>query len=271
MGVVNVTPDSFFDGGSHLPAGAAALRVDAVIGAGATLVDIGGESTRPGAESVPAAEQIARVAPALARAKERGALVSIDTTSPEVAEFALARGARIVNDVSCLSDPTLAEVAARHEAALLILHSRGPMTRMPGFSSYPEDGYADVVTEVRVELGAARERAIARGVRPEHVWLDPGLGFSKSARHSFEVLRRLGELCSAGSILVVGPGRKSFIASVDPSAPEGRLGGTIAACIAAVERGAQVLRVHDVREVRQALAVTKSAQSPLDEEALRAQ
>jgi dihydropteroate synthase len=267
MGVVNVTPDSFFDGGITLDSGAATARVDALLAAGATLLDIGGESTRPGAEPVPPAEQIARIAPALAHAIERGALVSIDTTSPEVADFALRRGARIVNDVSCLHDAELGAVVARHGATIILMHSRGSMAEMPGFSQWPDEGYGDVVAEVRSELEAARGRAMAQGVPREHVWIDPGFGFSKNARHSFELLRRLGELRGIGAILVVGPGRKSFIAAVDPSPPAERLGGTIAACLVAVERGAQVLRVHDVRDVRQALAVLREARGSSAEEA----
>jgi dihydropteroate synthase len=259
MGVVNVTPDSFFDGGRYVTEMQARERVDAVIDAGAIIVDVGGESTRPGAEPIGAEEQISRITPAVERAVERGAVVSVDTTSAEVADFALRQGARLVNDVSCLSDPALADVVAARGAALIVMHSRGPMSRMPGFSQWPEDGYRDVVAEVRAELEGARARAVARGVRPEHVFLDPGVGFAKSARHSFELLRRLGELRVAGSVLVVGPGRKSFIASVDPSSPEDRLGGTIAASLIAAERGAQVLRIHDVREVRQALAVAMAA------------
>lgn len=275
MGVVNVTPDSFFDGGRYVTAIEARARVDSLVDAGATIVDIGGESTRPRAEPVQAADQIARVGPSIDRGRERGAIVSIDTTSAEVAEFALRRGARIINDVSCLADLALADVAARHDAALVVMHSRGPMSRMPGFSEWPENAYTDVVAEVRAELEAARARALECGVRSEHVWLDPGLGFSKSARHSFELLRRLGEFrleggAPSGSIVVVGPGRKSFIASVDPSTPEDRLGGTIAASLVAVEHGAHVLRVHDVREVRQALAVMVSVRARTNEEALRA-
>jgi dihydropteroate synthase len=232
MGVVNATPDSFFDGGRYAEAERAIAHVDALLDAGATIIDVGGESTRPGSHAVPAAEQIRRVGPALAHAVRSGVLVSIDTTSPEVADFALRQGAKIVNDVSCLGNEELGSVVARHGGALVLTHSRGPMTAMPGFSEWPDDGYRDVVAEVRSEWEAARDRACRQGVRPELVWLDPGFGFSKNARHSFELLRRLDELSAEG---------------------------TIAACLVAVDRGAHVLRVHDVKEVRQALAVRQAA------------
>lgn len=259
MGVVNVTPDSFSDGGRFVETNAAQAHVDALLAGGAVIIDVGGESSRPGADPVPADEQIRRVGPALDHALRRGALVSIDTTSAEVAEFALRRGARIVNDVSCLADPELARVTARHDAAIVVTHSRGPMSKMAGFSRWPESGYGDVVADVKADWSAARDRAVAEGVRPDHVFCDPGFGFSKSARHTFELLRRLDELKGTGALLVVGPSRKSFISAVDPSGPGDRLGGTVAACILAVQRGASVLRVHDVREVRQGLAVLRSA------------
>lgn len=259
MGVVNTTPDSFYDGGRYVSGQAAEARVDALLDLGATLLDIGGESSRPGAPAVPAPEQIARITPALEHAVQRGALVSVDTTHPEVARFALERGARIVNDVSCLGNEELASAAAEYDAALVLTHSRGHMSTMPGFSEWPDSGYGDVVLDVLREWEMARARALSRGMRREHVWLDPGLGFSKNARQSFELLGRLDELCRTGALVVVGPGRKSFIASVDPSAPSERLGGTIAACLIAAARGAHVLRVHDVQEVRQALAVTRAA------------
>jgi dihydropteroate synthase len=236
--------------------------VDAVIAAGALIVDVGGESTRPGAVAVSAAEQIERIGAAIAHAASLGALVSVDTTSPEVADFALRRGARIVNDVSCLGDPELASVAARHEAALIVSHARGPQEKMPGFSQWSDTDYGDVVAEVKSELTAAAKVSVGRGVRPDHVWLDPGLGFSKNARQSLELLRRLDELTHDAGVVVVGPGRKSFIASVDPSPPEDRLGGTIAASLLAAARGASVLRVHDVKEVRQALAVARAGALP---------
>jgi dihydropteroate synthase len=180
------------------------------------------------------------------------------------------QGARIVNDVSCLGNEDLATVAARHGAALVITHARGCMSKMAGFSEWPDHDYRDVVSDVRGEWEAARDRACSRGVAPANVWLDPGFGFSKNARQSFELLRRLGELRAPGRVLVAGPSRKSFIASVDPSPPAERLGGTIAACLVAVDHGADVLRVHDVREVRQALSVLRAARAPCIEGARHA-
>lgn len=255
MGIVNVTPDSFFDGGRYATPEAGRDRVVRLLTEGADVLDIGGESSKPGAPAVDPREQLARLVPALECAVSNGAIVSIDTASPEVADAALARGAHIINDVTCLGDPRLAEVVARHEAFLILSHARGHQSGMRGFSEWPDDAYADVAREVREELAAAREAAVARGVRRERVWFDPGLGFSKNARHTFEVLARIGELCADGAPVVVGPGRKSFIASLDQSAPGDRLGGTIAASLWASRQGARLLRVHDVAAVRQALAV----------------
>ena len=262
MGVLNVTPDSFYDGGRYLGPDAARAQVDQMLAEGASIIDVGAESSRPGAESVPAADQLARLDAALHHAVARGALVSIDTTSPEVAERALALGARIVNDVSCLADPELARVTARANATLVLMHARGPMSAQRGFSAYPDAGYGDVVLDVLAEWRAARGRAADAGLAPNDVWFDPGLGFAKNARHSFELLARLAELTQEGVPVVVGPSRKSFIASVDGAPPAERLGGTVAACLAAVERGARVLRVHDVRAVGQALAVARLARRP---------
>jgi dihydropteroate synthase len=279
MGIVNVTPDSFFDGGSLLDPGAARARIEQLIAEGASSVDIGGESSQPRASSVPADEQIRRIEPAVKYAVSLGrALVSVDTTSPVVARRMLELGADLINDVSCLADPELAGVVAGYDAVLLLMHARGPMSSMAGFSKYPESGYADVVAEVTTEWGRARDQAVARGVPTERVWFDPGIGFSKSARHSFEVIQRLREFTLLGVPVVVGPSRKSFINAADgantgaPAPPSERLGGTIAACLAAVEGGATVLRVHDVAPVRQALAVARaiSPSSSVKEEELRA-
>ncbi|MCC6213913.1 MAG: dihydropteroate synthase [Polyangiaceae bacterium] len=259
MAVVNVTPDSFFDGGRWATPDAARRRVDEVLAEGADIVDLGGESTRPGAPPVPPAAQWERVETALRHAVARGALVSIDTTSPEVAARALGAGARIVNDVSCLADVELARVAARAGAVLLLMHSRGTMEAMRGFSAVPEEAYTDVVGEVLSEWRAARARAVEAGMPPAHVWLDPGLGFHKSARHSLQLVARSAELARAGARLAIGPSRKSFIDAVDPAAPAERLGGTIAACVLAVAGGASVVRVHDVQPVRQALRLAWAA------------
>lgn len=259
MGVLNATPDSFYDGGRHLAPADARARVDALLAEGADLIDIGGESSRPGSVAVPAAEQLARIELPVAHAVARGAVVSVDTTSPEVAERALALGARLVNDVSCLAEVELARVTARAGGVLILMHSREPMSTLRGFSEYPDAAYADVVTDVLAEWRRARDRAVAAGMRPADVWLDPGIGFAKNARQSFELLRRLSELSGEGVPVVVGPSRKSFITLVDDAPAAERLGGTIAACLHAVEQGARVLRVHDVRAVRQALAVARAA------------
>ena len=254
MGVLNVTPDSFFDGGRYDAASRAAQRIDELLAQGADLLDLGGESTRPGAASIPAAEQVARLEPALRHALKSNALVSVDTTSPEVARFALGLGAQLINDVSCLADAELARVCAEHHAPLILMHARGPAASMAGFSVYPDSGYEDVVSDVRREWRAARERAVAAGMAGDDVYFDPGLGFAKNANQSYALLARLGEFQSEG-VIVVGPSRKSFIAAVDGTPPEQRLGGSVAASMLAAARGAAIVRVHDVREVRQALHV----------------
>jgi dihydropteroate synthase len=265
MGIVNVTPDSFFAGGRHAAPSDACAHVDALLAAGADLIDIGGESTRPGAHAVAAGEQIVRIEPVVRHALGKNALVSIDTANAEVAERMLRLGAQIVNDVSCLADPQLAKVTAAHGATLVLMHSRGPMEKMAGFSQYPDSGYADVVLDVLAEWRMARDRAIGEGMPSANIWLDPGLGFAKNAAQSLTLLSRLSELAHEGVPVVVGPSRKSFIASVDAAPPEERLGGTIAACTLAVQKGARVLRVHDVASVRQALAITRAVSQKAEE------
>lgn len=257
MAVLNVTPDSFSDGGRFLAPTSWRAQIDRVIAEGARVIDVGGESTRPGAHAVPAAEQIHRVIEPITYAAARGALVSIDTTLPEVAEAAIAAGARVVNDVSCLSDPDLATVAKRAGCALVIMHSRGAMAKMEGFSRYPKDGYADVVADVARELAEAVDRAGRAGMPRERVLVDPGLGFHKAAAHSYALLRRVGELRSIAP-LVVGASRKSFLARDVAAPPDERVGASIAAAIHAAAQGAAMLRVHDVLATRQALAVTRA-------------
>jgi dihydropteroate synthase len=271
MGVVNATPDSFYADGRSENEADARQRIDRLCEEGAQIADIGGESSRPGANPVPAVEQIARIEGAVAYAVASGKLlVSVDTTQPAVAERMLENGAVLVNDVSCLADIDLARVAAKRGAGLVLMHTRGDLGSMTGFSEYPDDAYVDVVADVRREWCAARDRAVAAGVPREHVWFDPGIGFGKNARQSFELLRRLGELRDLGVPMVVGVSRKSFIRAVDDVGPEDRLGGTIAACLWCAAQGARVLRVHDVRAVKQALSVTRQLSPPRPAEAAHA-
>jgi dihydropteroate synthase len=261
MGVLNVTPDSFSDGGLYLDPASAKRHVDELLAAGADIVDIGGESTRPGAPPVAPAEQIARIEHALVYAvRERHAVVSVDTSSAEVARYALSEGAAIVNDVSCLADDELARVVAEARASLVLMHARGSMTEMRGFSDAPGDAYGDIVADVVREWTTARDRALSRGLDPRDIVFDPGLGYMKNAAHSLELIRRLAEFESLGAPILVGPSRKSFIAKAASAdaAPSDRLGGTIAACLAAADRGAAILRVHDVFAVRQALDIHRA-------------
>jgi dihydropteroate synthase len=187
----------------------------------------------------------------------------VDTTSAEVARYALSQGAAIVNDVSCLADDALARAVADAKGSLVLMHARGSMTEMRGFSDAPGDAYGDVVEDVAREWSAARDRAVAQGVDSADIVFDPGLGYMKNAGHSVELLGRLAELASLGAPILVGPSRKSFIpkASGFDASPAERIGGTVAACLAAVERGARILRVHDVFAVRQALAVHRAIAS----------
>ena len=254
MGVLNVTPDSFFDGGRYDDTSHATQRIDQLLESGADLIDIGAESTRPGAVAIAADAQISRLEPALRYALSKGALISVDTASATVARYALGLGAHLINDVSCLADDDLARACAEHGAPLIIMHSRGPAASMGGFSVYPDAGYDNVVEDVRREWRQARDRAVAAGMTSDDIYFDPGLGFAKNAQQSYTLLARLAEFQSEG-LMVVGASRKSFLATVDGAPPSERLGGSVAACLLAAARGAAIVRVHDVREVRQALGV----------------
>jgi dihydropteroate synthase len=259
MGILNRTPDSFSDGGRYLDEEAALAHVDRMLAEGAAIVDVGAESTRPGARAISDAEQIARLGGVVRAAAERGVIVSVDTTAPAVAERALRDGATVVNSASLEPAAELGELAARHGAALVLMHSRGAMTDMTGFSQYAEDGYDDVVADVAREWSAAAERATKRGLPREDLILDPGLGFFKSARQSLTLVARLAELCRLGHPVLVGASRKSFVAraasDAAPPPPAQRLGGSLAAAVACAERGAAIVRTHDVAETKQALAV----------------
>jgi dihydropteroate synthase len=251
MGICNVTPDSFSDGGRFLALEAACARVDELIAEGADIVDIGGESTRPGAEAVPAKEQIARVLEVVRYAAAK-TCVSIDTQDPEVAAACLDAGAQVVNDVSCLRDAELGRVTASHGAALVLMHARGTQTDMLGFSVYPPRAYGDVVADVLAEWRAAADRS---GLPREALVMDPGLGFAKNARHSAEILQRLPEMIAALDVpVLIGASNKSFLTLVDEGArPQDRTGASIMTAVHAARCGAALLRVHDVRATGQAI------------------
>lgn len=266
-GVINVTPDSFSDGGRYLAPVAAIEQGRRLLREGAVVLDVGGESSRPAGQTygpgfapVPAAEEIGRVVPVIeALSREPGGRVSIDTVKPEVASAALAAGACIVNDVRCAEDPRLAEVAAAAGADYVIMHNRGR-----GEVRAPNTDYGDVVREVLDELLAAAERVERAGLSKASVWLDPGLGFAKTARQSVQLLSSLGRFRKTGYRVLVGPSRKSFIAELAPNpdgappAPDDRLGGTAAAVATCVAAGVDAIRVHDVHVMRQVVRVAEA-------------
>jgi dihydropteroate synthase len=246
MGVLNVTPDSFSDGGRFAGLDAAVAHGLALFQAGADIVDVGGESTRPGAEPLPASEERHRVVPVVEALRRAGAgFLSIDTSKSEVAQAALEAGADLVNDVSGFAfDPRMASVVARSGAPAIVMHLRGAFASM-----HRDPRYVDVMSEVADELGAALARAESNGVPRDRLIVDPGLGFSKAAPHSLEALRRLPELALLDRPILVGPSRKSFIGAVLDRPIEERLMGTAGAVAACVLAGAHIVRVHDVKEM----------------------
>ncbi|MBJ7458867.1 MAG: dihydropteroate synthase [Thermoleophilaceae bacterium] len=263
MGVVNVTPDSFFDGGAHDTPAPAAAHAAGLIADGADMVDIGGESTRPGAAHVSAADEIARVVPTIAqiRAANAGVPISVDTMKSEVAAAAIEAGATYVNDVSAFTaDPALAGLVASAGVDCCLMHMQGEPRTM---QDNPQ--YADVVDDVRAHLEARMNFAVAEGIPEAKIQLDPGIGFGKTLVHNLELLARLDEIVTLGRPVVIGVSRKSFISRIAQDAGvsgvevEDRLPGTIAANALAYERGARVFRVHDVRETAQGLAVAAAA------------
>jgi dihydropteroate synthase len=263
MGVLNVTPDSFSDGGRHAGVDAAVDWAERLAAEGADLLDVGGESTRPGSLPVPAQEELDRVVPVLERLRARGypLPISIDTCKPEVARAALAAGAHLLNDIQGLVDPAMGRAAAAAGAPVVAQHMRGTPADMQR-----RVDYVDVVAEVREGLEAALARALAAGLSREQVILDPGIGFAKTAAQNLLLLRELPRLRIEGCALLVGPSRKAFIGHVTGAAVGERLPGTLAAVTASVLGGAEFVRVHDVAEARQAAlvaaAVRDASQSP---------
>ena len=270
-GVINVTPDSFSDGGRYLDPVAAVDHGRRLLQQGAHALDIGGESSRPagraygeGFDHVPADEEIARVVPVIeVLVGELRARVSVDTVKPEVAAAALAAGASIVNDVRCAEDPRLAEAAAAAGADYVIMHNRGR-----GEVQSPNTDYGDVVQDVLCELLQAAERVERAGVPRAAVWLDPGLGFAKTARQSAVLLSSLGRFRKTGYRVLVGPSRKSFIAELapnrggEPPSADDRLGGTAAAVAICVAAGVDAVRVHDVHVMSQLVRVAEALRAP---------
>jgi len=256
MGILNVTPDSFSDGGRYLSADQALVQADRLLAEGADLLDVGGESTRPGSEPVPEAEERARVLPIVTALVQRHPAVpiSVDTVKSAVAHAALVAGAAIVNDVSGgRLDPEMAATVARAGAGFVLMHSRGTVSTMARLDH--AEYVPDVVTGVREELAQRLEAALAAGVTPDQIVLDPGFGFAKSADQNLLLCDRLAALLSLGRPLLVGPSRKRFLGSVTGREIAERDVATAAACVVAFERGARVFRVHNVALTRDALAV----------------
>ena len=258
--ILNVTPDSFWDGGRYASVAAAVARAEQLLAEGADLIDLGGESTRPGAAPLPAADEAVRLLPVIVELVRRwpDLLLSIDTNKSVVALAALEAGAAIINDVSALRlDPALADVTAAHGAGLVLMHSRGTVAEMAGYE-LAQYG-ADVTGEVCGELQSAAARAEAAGNARACLVLDPGLGFAKRTEHSIAVLAGLDRITALGYPVLVGPSRKRFTGEVAGGLPlEERLEGTLAACVVAVLGGARILRVHDVAPVRRAVALAEA-------------
>jgi dihydropteroate synthase len=257
MGVVNVTPDSFSDGGRYLEVPAAVAHGRELLDEGADLLDVGGESTRPGAEPVTADEEIARTAPVIEQLSPHGR-VSIDTTKVAVARAALDAGAAYVNDVSAFRfEPELAGLVADAGVDCCLMHLRGEPRTMQD-----DPRYDDVVSDVKAHLEERLAFAVAEGVAEERIHLDPGIGFGKTAEHNLELLRRLDELVAIGRPLVIGTSRKSFLGRLTGRDVDDRVPGTIATNVLALAKGARIFRVHDVAPVRDALTVAAATLQP---------
>jgi dihydropteroate synthase len=263
MGVVNVTPDSFSDGGAFLETDTAVVHGLELVGEGAEILDIGGESTRPGAEPVSTEEELRRVIPVIEGLAAAGtkAQISIDTSKAAVAQAALGAGAGLVNDVSAFrGDPEMAGLVAASGAECCLMHMLGEPKTMQRAGGAQ---YEDVIDEVKAFLEGRMKFAVSEGVSEDRIMLDPGIGFGKTVAHNLELIDRLAELAELGRPIVIGTSRKSFLGRIaadaaglaEPLDAQHRLAGTIATNVLALERGAKVFRVHDVAPVREALAV----------------
>jgi dihydropteroate synthase len=255
VGVVNVTPDSFFDGGLYFEPARAIERALALAAEGADIIDIGGESSRPGSSPVPAKEEKKRILPVIEVLKQKkDVLISADTSKAEVAESALAAGADIINDISAgRFDPGMLPLIGRSGAGLILMHMKGTPRTMQLAPHYD-----DVVGEVKKFLGDRLEAAMSFGVPPENIILDPGIGFGKTLEHNLTLLNSLGSLAELGRPLIIGVSRKSFIGQLLEVETQDRLEGTIAASIVGLLRGASLLRVHDIQAMKRAVTVAEA-------------
>lgn len=244
MGILNVTPDSFSDGGRYLDVQQAVTHAETMIAEGATLIDIGGESSRPGASPVSIDEELARVVPVIdALADTVDVLISVDTSKAEVAQRALEAGAHIVNDITALSgDPDMAIVVAEMKAGIILMHMKGTPRTM---QQSPK--YKDVVNEVRAWLEKKVQNAEAQGIAPERIIIDPGIGFGKTTEHNLQLLKRLSEFQALNRPLLIGTSRKSFIGNILNVPVTARVEGTVATVCWAITHGADIVRVHDVK------------------------
>ncbi len=257
MGILNVTPDSFSDGGQYLKPDTAIARAQQMVAEGASIIDVGGESTRPGAHAVPTVEQIARVIPVIEglHGMFNGEVrISIDAREPEVAARAIDAGASMINDISGGANPEMLSLAALHEMPIVLMHMQGSPQSMQ-----TEPHYADVVSEIRDFLCARAEQALAAGVLAANIIIDPGVGFGKTKFHNLEILRHLEDFVALGHLVLLGTSRKRFMGSICKETIFNELvGATCATTVIGVRAGVNIFRVHDVRENRQAMEVARA-------------
>lgn len=249
MGVLNVTPDSFSDGGQYATADAAMEQARAMIGAGADIIDVGGESTRPGAKPVSVDEELARVVPVVRALSQLNVAISVDTSTPEVMQQAVAEGAHLINDVRALTRSGALEAAATLDVPVCLMHMLGEPQTMQQAPSYD-----DVVKRVNQYLADQRQRCIEAGISEQKIILDPGFGFGKTLQHNISLFKALQEICKAHPVLV-GVSRKRMIGDITGQEVAQRMAGSVAAAIKAAQYGAQIVRVHDVQETNDALKV----------------
>ncbi len=250
MGVVNVTPDSFYDGGRHASTAAAIAHARWLVEEGADLLDVGGESSRPGSEAVSLDEELARVLPVLDGLRDLEVPISVDTTKPGVMRGVVAAGAAMINDITALGAPGALEAVAASDAAVCLMHMRGEPKTMQA-----DPVYADVVAEVRDFLAARVAACVAAGIPRDRITIDPGFGFGKTLEHNLALLRRLDAVATLGVPVLAGWSRKSSLGRITGRGPEERLASSLAAALIAVQHGARLVRVHDVAATRDVLAV----------------